>query len=520
MVRELDLKKPPSIAESIDWARALLLLGADDIDADVFRDDDVDHRQAPHRPRHRGRAGRRAARRRRDVSLPAAGRRASRRRCAPRASRSGPPSCIDAFARPRRGRWTERVGVPRGARRHARQVARGPARLRPRVRALLLPRRRGGRDGAGRARGARRAGGEDEDGITGGEQIDYDNLREQLLAGDPRRRRVRHARPRAARDRRLRPPRRGLGRARRRRPAHPPRARAALGARRAGPGADGARPSRRSRATRSAASSSSCAASSSARRSSARSRCRPSRPLNELDRALPSGPLQDLAAVHRVVTQLKRRLATQGHEARGRQPPRARRRAPHDARVAADRRRAGRAQVPPAAPAPPGALRAVRRLHLGHQRVGVLPVACCTRCTTRSARCARSCSSSGSPRSPTSSSASARSRPSPTRSPRTRAWPTCPATPTTAACGASSSRSVDDDLHPRATVIVLGDARTNGRDPRADVFARIAARAGRTFWLNPEPRLYWNYGDSVICRLRAATARPTSAGRRASSRTS
>jgi hypothetical protein len=30
------------------------------------------------------------------------------------------------------------------------------------------------------------------------------------------------------------------------------------------------------------------------------------------------------------------------------------------------------------------------------------------------------------------------------------------------------------------------------------VFARVAARAGRTFWLNPEPRLYWNYGDSVI----------------------
>jgi uncharacterized protein with von Willebrand factor type A (vWA) domain len=57
---------------------------------------------------------------------------------------------------------------------------------------------------------------------------------------------------------------------------------------------------------------------------------------------------------------------------------------------------------------------------------------------------------------------------------------------------------VEDDLHPRATVIVLGDARTNGRDPRADIFAQIAARAGRTFWLNPEPRLYWNYGDSVI----------------------
>jgi MoxR-like ATPase len=37
MVRELDLKKPPSIAESIDWARALLLLGAEDISGDVFR---------------------------------------------------------------------------------------------------------------------------------------------------------------------------------------------------------------------------------------------------------------------------------------------------------------------------------------------------------------------------------------------------------------------------------------------------------------------------------------------------
>ena len=36
MVRDLDLKKPPSIAESIDWARALLLLGVDDIDEEIF----------------------------------------------------------------------------------------------------------------------------------------------------------------------------------------------------------------------------------------------------------------------------------------------------------------------------------------------------------------------------------------------------------------------------------------------------------------------------------------------------
>ncbi|MGB0119952.1 MAG: MoxR family ATPase, partial [Solirubrobacterales bacterium] len=38
MIRELDLKKPPSIAESIDWARTLILMGADDIDSVVFKE--------------------------------------------------------------------------------------------------------------------------------------------------------------------------------------------------------------------------------------------------------------------------------------------------------------------------------------------------------------------------------------------------------------------------------------------------------------------------------------------------
>jgi len=36
MVRALDLKKPPSIAESVDWARTLLLMGAEDIDRETF----------------------------------------------------------------------------------------------------------------------------------------------------------------------------------------------------------------------------------------------------------------------------------------------------------------------------------------------------------------------------------------------------------------------------------------------------------------------------------------------------
>ena len=44
---------------------------------------------------------------------------------------------------------------------------------------------------------------------------------------------------------------------------------------------------------------------------------------------------------------------------------------------------------------------------------------------------------------------------------------------------------VVDDLDPRSTVIVLGDARTNGREPHAEVLraggrARRAARSGST----------------------------------------
>ncbi len=57
---------------------------------------------------------------------------------------------------------------------------------------------------------------------------------------------------------------------------------------------------------------------------------------------------------------------------------------------------------------------------------------------------------------------------------------------------------VSSDLGPRSTVIVLGDARTNGRPPATAAFASVTDRANRTFWLNPEPEPYWNYGDSVM----------------------
>ncbi|MFE9423977.1 VWA domain-containing protein [Kitasatospora sp. NPDC006697] len=53
---------------------------------------------------------------------------------------------------------------------------------------------------------------------------------------------------------------------------------------------------------------------------------------------------------------------------------------------------------------------------------------------------------------------------------------------------------------PRTTVLVLGDARTNYRDPNLAALRAIALRARRTFWLNPEPSNLWTTGDSAALR--------------------
>jgi uncharacterized protein len=52
----------------------------------------------------------------------------------------------------------------------------------------------------------------------------------------------------------------------------------------------------------------------------------------------------------------------------------------------------------------------------------------------------------------------------------------------------------------RTVVMVVGDARTNYLDPATAALAQIADRVGKLYWLNPEPRRYWNQGDSVIGR--------------------
>lgn len=57
-----------------------------------------------------------------------------------------------------------------------------------------------------------------------------------------------------------------------------------------------------------------------------------------------------------------------------------------------------------------------------------------------------------------------------------------------------------DAVGHRTTVLVLGDARTNGTDPQTDRLRDVVDRARHVVWLNPEPARTWATGDSVAHR--------------------
>ena len=223
----------------------------------------------------------------------------------------------------------------------------------------------------------------------------------------------------------------------------------------------------------------------------------PARPLADLDRALPTNPTQDLAAVHRSVTMLKRRLATLGNEHRGRRRGRV-----------VDVRRTMRASLET------GGVPLTLRYRPKRPRRPEIYVLCDVSTSVTSAsvfflsvlhalhdsfRKLRSFVFIE--RISEVTETFERERDFRKISERIsqdggvadisgytdygRVW-------------LEFLEEISADLDPRSTVIVLGDARTNGRDPHAAAFARLTERAGRTFWLNPEPRLYWNYGDSVM----------------------
>ncbi len=378
MVRQLDLKKPPSIAESIDWARTLLLVGADDIDRETFEQSmsiivkhrsDIDlvaervavklggRRPAPAEqasgmsaPRQAGRVRPRPGRRRKPARLlrgPALRGRRGRHLGDPRRVRGAGAGELDRPAR-----------LPRGARLDHRQVPGGPPGLRAAVRPPLLPRRRGG--GAG----ARAAGGA----LRGLRAARPGRAARGDSPGDPGGQRRRDARPGAARDHRLRPPRRALRRDRRRRAAHPPRARAAGPGRwrrrrsaRARPG--GGAPIRAAPAPRAGAGDDRAHRQAAALAAAGRARPHSShQPHPGPGRGAPRGRPAEAPDRH------------PGPRAAGAQQRADRGRAPHDALLAGDRRRAAAAALPAEAPAATRDLRPLRRLDLRQQRQRLLPL--------------------------------------------------------------------------------------------------------------------------------------------------
>ena len=60
------------------------------------------------------------------------------------------------------------------------------------------------------------------------------------------------------------------------------------------------------------------------------------------------------------------------------------------------------------------------------------------------------------------------------------------------------ARDYSGQFSRRTVVLVVGDARTNYLDPAAGALAEVSERVGKLYWLNPEPRRYWNQGDSVM----------------------
>ena len=54
------------------------------------------------------------------------------------------------------------------------------------------------------------------------------------------------------------------------------------------------------------------------------------------------------------------------------------------------------------------------------------------------------------------------------------------------------------DIGPKTTVMILGDARNNYHAAQSWVVKEMRHRARHVFWLNPEPRSYWDTGDSIV----------------------
>lgn len=61
-------------------------------------------------------------------------------------------------------------------------------------------------------------------------------------------------------------------------------------------------------------------------------------------------------------------------------------------------------------------------------------------------------------------------------------------------------------LSPRSALLILGDARTNYRNPAVEVLSTMVSSSRHAHWLNPEPKNHWGTGDSAATRYQGAIA--------------
>ncbi|MGU3649966.1 vWA domain-containing protein [Mycolicibacterium sp. A43C] len=64
----------------------------------------------------------------------------------------------------------------------------------------------------------------------------------------------------------------------------------------------------------------------------------------------------------------------------------------------------------------------------------------------------------------------------------------------------SFTQNFPNVLSPRSSLLILGDARNNYRNPETDLLTRMVNASRHAHWLNPEPRHLWGSGDSAVPR--------------------
>ena len=59
-------------------------------------------------------------------------------------------------------------------------------------------------------------------------------------------------------------------------------------------------------------------------------------------------------------------------------------------------------------------------------------------------------------------------------------------------------RRILKDVDSKTTIIILGDARNNYGDSKAEILKEVYDKAQRVIWLNPEPKSSWTVGDAEM----------------------